>query len=335
MGTKESSLAKRIEGIVESSPCSMGLSVRLVGKGSVLEIDSERPFALASVYKIPLMATLFHKAEEGEIDLGERLTLREEDKSLGANDLQFMRAGLNLTLHDLCLEMIVHSDNTATDMVHRRMGIEVPEQYMKELGLDSFDIYCPCREYYFLLLGWAGRFTGMPLKDIVSEWKGMTNKERIQLFEEIRAQNRHRSMKEAQRLATKIWGYADEKESALDRRASWLMDNHGSPQDVTKLLEMIVTNKITSKENTDQMLQYMLLCDSRDRLPARIPPTIRVANKTGTVPGTVNDCAIMFASKKNTVICTCLSDEVKYKDKPAVAKSMSEIGYALYEAYGK
>jgi beta-lactamase class A len=81
------------------------------------------------------------------------------------------------------------------------------------------------------------------------------------------------------------------------------------------------------------MIAYMVLCDSRDRLPARIPPSVKVGNKTGTVPGTMNDCAIIYASKKNTVCCTCLADNVKFSVKPAVAKKMAAVGLAVYETF--
>ncbi len=332
MGSKADRLTGKIEKIVKTSPCRMGVSVRVVGKGSVLEIDSERKFPLASVYKVPIMATLFHRVERGELDLEERLTLRDEDKSLGS-DLLYFSEGVRLTLHDLCYEMIVHSDNTATDMIHYRLGIDGPEGYMKELGLDSFEIYCPCREYYIMLMGWAKRFKGMSLRKIAKSWEGMSREDRVATFLQIRKQSRKRSPKEIKERAAELWGYADEKETADDRYSSAVIDNHGSPKDITKLLELIVTNKITSRRYTDQMLEYMLLCDSRDRLPAGIPPSVRVANKTGTVPGTVNDSAIIFTSKENVVCCACFADDVKYSDKPEVVKNMAEIGLLLYDAF--
>lgn len=333
MTDKASSLARRIKRIVESAPCRMGVSVRRVGHGSIAELNSKRTFPLASVYKVPLMATLFHKVELGEIDLDERLVLRDEDKSLGSSDLQYLRPGLSLTLHDLCYEMIVHSDNTATDMIHYRLGIDAPEEYMRELGLKSFDIYCPNREYFLMFLGWSDRFKGMRLREIANAWKGMSRTQRIDTLMEIRKQTRDRSPREAQELAIELWGRADEKETAEDRYASSVIDNHGSPGDVSRLLELIVTNGIASKENTGQMLEYMVLCDSRDRLPGKIPPEVKVGNKTGTVPGTQNDCAIIFASKKDVLCCTCLADNVKYSDKPKVTQKMADIGLAVYESF--
>ena len=335
LGEKSKILARKIQRIVDSIPGEMGVSVRLVGHGSVVEVNSDEKFPLASVYKVPLMATLFHKAEQGEIDLDERLTLREEDKSLGNNDLQFFRAGLNLTLFDLCYEMIVHSDNTATDMIHYRLGLDAPEEYMASIGLDSFELGCPCREYYFLLIGWADRFKGRRLREIAETWKKMTREERNKAFAEIREQNRNSSMLEAQRRAIELWGLADEKETREDRLVSSALDNFGSPRHISMLLEQIVTNKIACPVNTSQMIDFMLLCDTRDRLPAKLPPSVLIANKTGTVPGTINDCAVIYASKKNTFCCSCLSKNVKYADMKKVEDSIANIALAAYLAFKK
>lgn len=335
MTSRADLLKKKIEKIVDSAPCRIGVSATLAGRGAVVDVNSDRRFPLASVYKLPIMATLFHRVETGKIDLGERLVLRDEDKALGSSDLQYLRPGLNMTLHDLCYEMIVHSDNTATDMIHYHLGLDAPEKYMRELGLDSFDICCPNREYFLIFLGWVDRFKDMRLKEIANIWKDMTREQRIRTFLEIREQTRNKSPKEARELSTKMWGYASEIETAEDRYASSILDNHGSPRDLTKLMELMVTNKIASSANSEQMIEYMVLCDSRDRLPGRIPPSVKVGNKTGTVPGTQNDCAIIYASKKNIVCCTCLADEVKYSDKPTVTKKMADIGLAVYESFRK
>jgi len=307
--------------------------VRLAGRGSVLEIDSDERYPLASVYKVPILATLFHKASEGGVDLDERLTLRELDKSLGSGDLQYFRAGARLTLHDLCHLMMVHSDNTATDMVHYHIGLDAPNEYMHSLGLTSFDIYCPNREYFLIFLGWAERFRGMSLGEIARTWRRMSRTERVRTFRELRRQTAHRTAKEAQELALELWGLSDEKETREIREASEVMDNFGSPADVSRLQELMVTNRVAPKMLTDQMMQYMLLCDAREGIPRMIPEGVRVANKTGGVPGTVNDTAVIYASRKNTAICTCLSRGVKHRDRKAAQDVISAIGLEVYRAF--
>jgi len=331
MSSKNNRLAAKIEDVLDSAPGHIGVSIRVAGRGSIVEIDSQEQYPLASVYKVPLLATLFHKIESKDLSLEKRVILKEVDKSLGSGDLQYLRSGLNLTVHDLCHLMIVHSDNTATDMVHRLVGLEEPNRYMKELGLDRIDIYCPCREYFMIFLGWAKAFKGKSLGEIATIWKRMSRGERVALFKEIRRETRNKSVKEAQELALKLWGVADEKETKEIRDASAVMDNYGSPSDIASLLEMIVTYKIASRALTQQMIDYMLLCDAREMIPAKIPLEVRVANKTGSVPGTVNDSAIIFSNKKKILIA-CLSKRVKYSDVKDARNTIAEIGLLAYRA---
>lgn len=311
----------------------MGVSIRLTGRGSVVEIGSEEQFPLASVYKVPLMATLYHKAQKRELSLEKRLVLKEIDKSLGSGDLQYFRPGATLAVHDICHLMIVHSDNTATDMIHYLVGFDAPNAYMRELGLNSFDIYCPGREYFLIFLGWATRFKGKSLGEIAKIWKSLDRDARVAIYKEVRKETLSRSVKEAQKLSIELWGVDDEIETKEVRDASGIMDNIGSPADVSKLLELIITNKIASPRLSEDMVEFMLLCDYREMIPAKIPPSIRVGNKTGGVPGTVNDCGIIFASKKNTVLCACFNRDVKYAQRREAREAIAEIGLLAYKAF--
>lgn len=333
MSTNARLLERKVKDVLSCAPGHMGVSIRLAGRGPIVQIDSEEMFPLASVYKVPLLATLFHKVDEGKERLDRRIILKEIDKALGSGDLQYFRSGASLTVHDLCHLMIVHSDNTATDMVHRLVGLDAPNRYMRELGLENIDIYCPNREYFLIFLGWANRFKGKSMGEIASIWRRMSRDERVDLFAQIRKQTRNRSFREAQELAVELWGVSDEKETKEIRDASEVMDNYGSPGDIAALHELIVTNKIASHRLTKQMLEYMFLCDAREGLPARIPEGVLVANKTGGVPGTVNDSATIFASKKNTVTCACLSKGVKHSERKDATGAIAEIGFLAYNAF--
>jgi beta-lactamase class A len=331
MSSQNDRLTRKVEEVLDSAPGHIGVSIRVAGRGPIVEVDSHEQFPLASVYKVPLLATLFHKIDSKDLSLEKRVILRETDKSLGSGDLQYLRSGLNLTVHDLCHLMIVHSDNTATDMIHRLVGLEEPNRYMNELGLDTIDVYCPSREYFLIFLGWAKAFKGKSMGEIAVIWKLMSREERVALFKEVRRETRNRSVKEAQELALRLWGVADEKETKEIRDASAVMDNYGSPSDIASLLELIATFKIASRALTQQMIDYMLLCDSREMIPAKIPVEVRIANKTGGVPGTVNDSAIIFANKRK-ILVACLSKGVKHSDVKDARNAIAEIGSLAYRA---
>lgn len=63
------------------------------------------------------------------------MTLTDEVKVDGSGVLKELHAGLELTLLDLAVLMIVVSDNTATNMLIDRLGTESVNQRMRSLGM--------------------------------------------------------------------------------------------------------------------------------------------------------------------------------------------------------
>jgi beta-lactamase class A len=333
MNFRAKGLREQVRRIARAVPGTMGVAIRVAGTSAVIEERAAEQYPLASVYKIPLLATLFRQASLGRVDLGRKITLRDVDKSLGSSDLQYFAAGTRLAVADLAYLMIVHSDNTATDMIHRLVGLDSPNRYMRSLGMGSIDVYCPNREYFLLLLGYGSWAKGLDLKDIVQKWRGLSREQRVRILKRTRKETEALSVDEARGRSLRLWGIADEKETAVDRMASEEMDNLGSPSDISRLLGLIATNKVADRKLTKMMIDYMRLCDSRTRLPAKIPEGVPVANKTGTVPGVVNDCAIMMPKRRAPVVCTCLVKGVRHRDVRTVEDRIADIGLAAYRMY--
>lgn len=105
----------------------------LDGKGS-LSLNAGVPFTAASVIKVPIMMTAFHEARAGKLRLDDAVVLRKEDKVGGSGVLFEFHNGLALTLLDAIHMMIVVSDNTGTNLVIDRVGLETVNSFMKETG---------------------------------------------------------------------------------------------------------------------------------------------------------------------------------------------------------
>ncbi len=119
---------------IRSVPAEVGLAVRGVDMDLHIDINSTEPFRSASVIKVPLLAALFWLGEQGKLDWQEKLALRDADRTPGSGILRELHTGLNLTLHDLAVLMIVLSDNTATNMLIDRVGVEPVEEFLRQLG---------------------------------------------------------------------------------------------------------------------------------------------------------------------------------------------------------
>ncbi len=90
----------------------------------------------ASVMKLGVMVEYYRRLEAGVIQKDDRVTVQKSDHVPSCGALTYLHDGVELTLHDLCVAMIIHSDNTATNILLRRFGIERVNETMAELGIE-------------------------------------------------------------------------------------------------------------------------------------------------------------------------------------------------------
>ena len=89
-------------------------------------------FPSASVIKLPLVMTLYADAARGLIDLDEQVAVG--DRIDGSGVLRHMRDIDRLSLRDLAMLAIVVSDNTATNRLIERIGVERVGERLREWG---------------------------------------------------------------------------------------------------------------------------------------------------------------------------------------------------------
>jgi len=112
-----------IKGIVEGGGGVYGIAAKDLSSGATYELRADEVFSTASVIKVLIMIELFRRVAEGSLNMDERLELVESERVGGAGLLWEFASGLQPTLHDLCVAMIVISDNMATNMLIKRMGL--------------------------------------------------------------------------------------------------------------------------------------------------------------------------------------------------------------------
>jgi beta-lactamase class A len=95
----------------------------------------DRRFHAASTIKVPILIAAYRQVERGALSLDDRYRLRDEDRVPGSGVLGTLHAGLNLTVADLLYLMITVSDNTATNLIIDRVGMDVVNATMRSLGM--------------------------------------------------------------------------------------------------------------------------------------------------------------------------------------------------------
>jgi beta-lactamase class A len=116
-------------------PGHVGIAVVDVATGLKTGINAGIEMPAASTIKIPVMVEVFRQLGIGTFDLNTKLKLRRSDKDWGSGDLADARVGSSYTVAKLLALMIDVSDNTATNMLIRRVGRRHINDTMVELGL--------------------------------------------------------------------------------------------------------------------------------------------------------------------------------------------------------
>ncbi|HLV79676.1 MAG TPA: serine hydrolase [Chthonomonadaceae bacterium] len=119
----------------------LSLAARNLQTGETHFYKADRKVQTASVIKLPMLVHVALEVQEGRLAWDEPLALTEAEKVDGSGILMLLTAGLTLTLRDVCTLMIVLSDNTATNMVIERLGIEPINARMRALGLKETTLF--------------------------------------------------------------------------------------------------------------------------------------------------------------------------------------------------
>jgi len=113
----------------------VGIAAVDVTTGERFGVNDDLVFPQGSAIKIPILIELFRQTDHGGPGLDDRVPLGAADQVGGSGLLQyFSDGGSLLSLHDLAIAMIVLSDNTATNVLIDRLGMERVTETMAELG---------------------------------------------------------------------------------------------------------------------------------------------------------------------------------------------------------
>jgi beta-lactamase class A len=299
-------LRTRVEQAVAASRARIGVAIRHIESGEEVMIDADTPVPLASVVKIPVLVEAFRQMGEGRFTLEDRWPLEPDHKALGSGILTQFDDGLQPTVKDLLTLMIIISDNTATDILIQRLGVDSIDATMHRLGLSQTHVARMLSEIFEDMLPSAD-----PNQDryALARWEAEHGVRRDGFSYSLGADN-----------------------------------NVSTPREMTRLVEMIFNGEILDREACDAMLAILLKQQLNDRLPRFLPSGTPIAHKTGTFSGVRNDSGIIYVNEHSHVAVTTLStwDYDAVRRDPVTAwqrfveidSALGHIALAAYEAFG-
>jgi len=126
----------------------VALAATRISDGRHVALRERDVFPLASLVTLPILITRYAQAHAGRIDLTGRVAYRVADRVPGSGAPQDLGDGPRLTVRDLASLMIAISDNTAADLLLARLGKDLVERTMAELGASSVWVPLSIRELF-------------------------------------------------------------------------------------------------------------------------------------------------------------------------------------------
>lgn len=291
------SLQAAIEKQAEDFKGTLGVSVKHLYTGESANINGDMVFTTASVFKIPVIVEFFRQVDAGTLSLKQQILLSERDKVPGSGVLKELTEGLPVTYKDLLSLMMIVSDNTATDLITEIVGFDNINTTMKSLGLKETHVTRYCRQILFDLVN---------INDLPSE-----------------------------EMTLDVFQKAAEKG---DYKGSWSLETEDNdvttPNEMNKLLELIIDGKAASRESCNKILDIMAKCQTGGyRIPKYLPQKeVLLQRKTGSLPGIRNDVGIITIKETNekyTIACFTMGAEDVYAAEEVIAR----ISQAVYDYF--
>ena len=114
----------------------VGVSALDLTSGERFGVNDTLLFPQGSAIKIPILMEVYKQAAEGKFKLTDLRSISRKDKVGGSGILQDFGNGTSrLSIQDLCVMMIVLSDNTATNMLIDLVGMASIKRTLSSLGL--------------------------------------------------------------------------------------------------------------------------------------------------------------------------------------------------------
>ena len=262
-------LEQSLRARLDSLEATTSLYAKHLPNGREVAVRADEPRNTLSVIKIPVMVLAYREAEAGRFNLDQRHTIRPEELRRGSGLLQTFAVGLAPTYRDLIMQMIITSDNTATDILINRLGLERVNAMLAELGYRETRLRAT---------------TGALFRGV---WEQLDS-----------AHARLRDREVYQRgfpgdSAAPARTFAFEGDST-----KWL--GRTTAREISRLLEQIHSGELASREHSDEMIRILRRQFYSSRLPRFLGfqrGVSGVAHKTGDWPPYAgNDVGIIYTA---------------------------------------
>lgn len=143
-GRLQAALHERIEAemhhAVQRLDGVAGYAIKDLTRGESFDFNANLIFPTASSIKLTVLLELMRQAQEGKLSLDDKHTIRRNETTIGDDEPILAMLGdgtVTMSLRDIATFMIVLSDNSATNILIDRLGMDNINAEIARLGLQE------------------------------------------------------------------------------------------------------------------------------------------------------------------------------------------------------
>ena len=291
----ESSVMSAIQDFTAQTEGIVGVAAKHLETDKRVSHNADTVFFTASTLKVPLLVELYRQVDADIIDVNQRINLTDTLRVPGSGVLKELASGLQPTIYDLAMLMIIISDNTATDILYNRVGGNNINNTMRQLGLTHTHIPMTCRELLYSI-------TGLDVENPVHTYQLVSD--RLKKGEFVLEGD----------------GFSEDKSDV------------SSPNDMCHLLELIYNGDILSPQSREAVLDILKRQQLSTVIPHALPSGTVVAHKTGSYHTVRCDVGIVF-SPTGPYTVAIMAKQMTDGDRLSIDASLAAVSKAVYDGF--
>lgn len=282
--------------------------------------NASTPTYIASVVKIAFMVELFDQIERGELSMDDYVEFTKQDVRSGSPLFNYLPVGARLPIRVLLEAMIQQSDNTASDLIANKLGLDRINRGLKARGYNEFGQVTRLLDVRKLVYGQLDprilNFSAKTFRSVDFAKGGKAKAKRLC------------------DLLNERPGYISAGKIDNAYRAYYRKGYNGATMaNVGRLLEDLYRGDVVSSTASIAMIDVLKGTQTgRSRISAYLPPDTQIAHKTGTQYRRTCDVGLIYLPSQTAVVfAACIKGSKGVKRDEVIAR----LAHKTYELFTK
>jgi len=294
------------------------LFVKDLPSESSYSFNGHRASYLASGVKILVLLAVVEQIQVGRLRWTDRLKFKRADVRDGAPVLTRERVGEAFFVRELIDYMMAMSDNAATDLLIKRVGLGRVNRAAQRFGGAGFSRITTLLEVRYSIYRFLDLRADLLSPQEVSGLREQGSLQaRVNRFAELIGADREAFTPEQLREAHQFYYQMGINSASLEAMGG--------------LLERLARGKVIDAIASQKILEIMSRCQTGDRrIRAGLPTAVLLAHKTGTQFERICDLGVFYLAEDHPVVFAgCLKNFSDLKKAESVLARLAQTAYQL------